>query len=63
MAQATTAVLAESQAEAAAAEAVVAVVLEGQVDAAKSGCGFTNERHNKNKSSWRQRTGWASYAL
>ena len=39
------------------------VVLGEQAEMESSGCGFTNERHNKKESSWCQRTGWASYAL
>ena len=29
------------------------VVLVVKAEMESSGCGFTNERHNKNKSSWR----------
>jgi hypothetical protein len=32
---------------------VVAQMMAVQAHAEKSGCGFTNERHNKKKSSWR----------
>jgi len=51
-------VVVEVQEEFLAAVAVAAEVLTrreqaAQVDAAKSGCGFTNERHNKKESSRR----------
>ena len=49
--------MAASQAEAAGQEQVAMsrnpTQRVAQVDAEKSGCGFTNERHNKKKSSWR----------
>ena len=44
--QATTAVQAEFQAEAAEVEAAVAVAQVAQVAAEKSGCGFTDEWNN-----------------